>query len=255
MPSPPRAGLFFCLILVPVLCPLETTAGSLSFKNGEPLNGDVLDFDYHQKSIRVTDPVTGKVNHVPSTELSLRSRLRLITSPHFRKFLDGLDYESPGLRRLLGVTFIAFVASFLPGFWVCGWLVSGKLNPLRALVGFFGSWIVITILLICYSFLQFRFEGGTKVLVTGAIVSLAVTPVFVSGVYSCTYGKGLVIFLSHLAAGFLLLLVGASAAGFIAGRERADFWWNETVFAPVGLTGQNAVNPLGDSPETGIPEI
>ena len=212
-------------------------AGNLTFISGEELPGEPVDFDFEKKTITVTNPLTGKNTIVPTENLSLRSRQRLLFSPLFHRADTGQSLWPPEKRRLL------FKAIMLPsvilffGFWVSSWLIAGKANPLLALIGFLGSWIIVAIFAVCYGFFFIRFGGGLITTLFGIVVTMAFTPLYVSAVYNCSYQTGNLVFYFHLIASLCLLSIGMVLVEAIAGDERVDAWWNRTVFEPLGLIG------------------
>lgn len=233
-----RAALTTAVFLLLLFFPGDAySAGAWTFKSGEELPGDPVAFDFKRKTLTVTNPLTGKNTVVPTKNLSLRSRQRLLFSPLFHRGDTGKSLWPPEKRRLLlrATALPAFVL-FL-GFWVSGWLLAGKFNPLLALVGFLGSWIIVAIFMVCYAFLQIRFGGGLKTMLVGVGFALVFTPLFVSAVYNCSYGKGHLVFLFHLIAGLCLLSIGMVLVETIAGEDKVDAWWSRTVFEPLGLTG------------------
>lgn len=241
-----RSGiaLVFSLLCVPWTAALGE---SWSLKNGGEREGEAVAFDFQRKILNLSDPVTGKVTSVPTRELSLRSRQRLLLSPLLLRAERG-DHPEPERRdRLplyLSVVFAAFV---IPAFWISGWFLTGKMNPILAFMGGIGSWVILGIFFAFYSVLRVRIDGGAGVIFFGALVSFIATPVFISAVYSCTYVKGIILFAFHLVAVLCLMAITLVLSEPIAGSERIDAWWTEFIFDPVGLT---SVNPeAGWSPQ------
>ncbi len=219
-----------CVPLTPVL------GESWSLKNGGAREGEAVAFDFDRKILDLSDPVTGKVTPVPTRELSLRSRQRLLLSPLVHRAEHG-DHPQPENRdRLPLYLSFVFAALVVPGFWISGWFLTGKINPFLALMGGIGSWVILGILYFFYSALRVRIDGGAGVIVFGTLVSFVVIPIFVSAVYSCTYVKGILLFAFHLVAALCLLAIALVLSEPLAGRERIDAWWTEFVFDPIGLT-------------------
>jgi len=225
--------LFFALLS---LIPGESVAaGSWTFKSGESLPGDPVSFDFEKKTVTVTNPLTGKNTVVPTKNLSVRSRQRLLFSPLFHRG-DGDDPLWPEVKRSLlirGLTVPLLV--LFAGFWVSGWIFGKKFSPLLAVIGFVGSWVIVAIFTVCYSFLRLRLEGGIMTTLIGVGFTLIFTPLYVSAVYGCTYLRGVAVFFFHLIAGLSILSIGMVAVETIAGKENVDLWWSEQVFEPIGL--------------------
>lgn len=225
-------------------------AGSWTFKSGESLPGDPASFDFEKKTVTVTNPLTGKNTVVPTKNLSVRSRQRLLFSPLFHRG-EGDDPLWPAAkRRLLIRGMIVPCLVLFAGFWVSGWLFGKKFNPVLAFIGFVGSWVIVAIFTVCYAFLKMRLEGGTAMTLVGVGFSAIFTPLYVSAVYGCTYLRGLALFTFHLVAGLSLLSIGIVAIETVAGKEKVDAWWSTEVFEPVGLmapASDASITPRGTS--------
>lgn len=210
-------------------------AGSWTFKSGESLPGDPVSFDFEKKTVTVTNPLTGKNTVVPTKNLSVRSRQQLLFSPLFHRG-EGDDPLWPEAKRSLLIRGMLVPCLVLfAGFWVSGWLFGKKFNPVLAVIGFVGSWVIVAIFTVCYAFLKMRLEGGTAMTLVGVGFAAIFTPLYVSAVYGCTYLRGIAVFFFHLAAGLSILSIGMVAIETVAGKEKVDAWWSAEVFEPVGL--------------------
>ena len=226
-------------------------AGNWTFINGEDLPGDPVTFDFQEKTLQVINPLTKKRTIVPAKDLSLRSRQRLLFSPVFHKADTGKSLWPPE-KRLLFFQAIALPAIVLfIGFWLSVWFVTGNFNPLLALIGFLGSWIVVAIFAVCYTFMQIRFGGSLTTTLIGVGFILVFTPLFVSAVYNCSYGKGHLIFHYHLIATLCFFSIGMVLTETIAGDAKIDAWWTRRVFEPLGLTAPEPHNARYFFKETG----
>jgi hypothetical protein len=222
----------FALHLLPLA---EVRAGNWTFKSGDPLPGDPVSFDFEKKTVTVTNPLTGNSTVIPTKNLSVRSRQRLLFSPLFHRG-EGDDPLWPEVKRKLVIRGLAVPLLVLfGGFWVSGWLIGRKFNPVLAGIGFVGSWVIAAIFTVFYAFLKMRLEGGVTTTLIGVGFTLIFTPLFVSAVYGCSYLRGLAVFSFHLVAGLSLLSIGLVAVETVAGVEKVDAWWSEEVFEPLGL--------------------
>ena len=222
----------FALHLLPLA---EVRAGNWTFKSGDPLPGDPVSFDFEKKTVTVTNPLTGNSTVIPTKNLSVRSRQRLLFSPLFHRG-EGDDPLWPEVKRKLVIRGLAAPLLVLfGGFWVSGWLIGRKFSPVLAGIGFVGSWVIVAIFTICYAFLKMRIEGGLATTLIGVGFTLIFTPLFVSAVYGCSYLRGVSVFFFHLVAGLSLLSIGMVAIETVAGAEKVDAWWSKEVFEPLGL--------------------
>lgn len=206
-------------------------------QSGDDLPGEPVAFDFEEKTITFHDPLSDREMVVPSRQLSLRSKQQLLLSPLFHRQQGEEFVWTPEKRRLLlqGIAIPAGV--FLIAFWLSAWFFTGRINPLLAIIGFVGSWVVILILVVCYAFIEMRLNGGLKIILLGIVVTLGVTPLYLSAVYNCNYWKSQAVLLSHLLVGFCLMSIGLVATEVLAGRNDVEFWWDRNVFEPVGLIG------------------
>ncbi len=210
-------------------------AAAWTFRSGETLPGDPIAFDFDRKTLTFHDPLSDRETIVPTLRLSLRSRQQLLVSPLFHRGDRDDALWTPEKRRLLIPALGIPAAALFIAFWGASIFIAGRFNPLLAFIGFTGSWVVLLIFAVCYAFLEMRLDGGSRILLLGAVVALGVTPLYLSAVYNCTYLRAQAVLLSHLVAGVVVLALGLTATGLIAGREKTEAWWDRTVFEPVGL--------------------
>lgn len=236
--APMRLKSILPALLAGLLFAGSGTAGAAwTHHSGDDLPGEPVAFDLEEKTITFHDPLSDREMVVPTRQLSLRSKQQLLFSPLFHR-QEGEEFVwTPEKRRILlqGVAIPAGV--LLLAFWLSAWFFTGKINPLLALIGFIGSWVVILILAVCYAFIEMRLEGGLKIILLGIAVTLGVTPLYLSAVYNCNYWKSQGTLLSHLLVGFCLMSIGLVASEVIAGKNDVEFWWDRNVFEPIGLIG------------------
>jgi hypothetical protein len=222
------------------------TAADWTDRSGRPIPGDPVAFDGAEKRVNFRDRVSGRETEVPAGELSLSSRRRLLFSPLFLKAKREPPYWHGKSADLLIVS-LALPATVLGlAFWLTAWFFTRKMNPLLAATGFLGSWAIISTLAVCYAFLLVRLDGGIKVILLGVTVAGAVTPLYLSAVYACSYWKGHLILLAHLFAGGFILATGVAAIELISGFNAIEAWWEAVVFEPLGLTAPSEPPPPPD---------
>ncbi len=206
-----------------------------SLHDGRGLPGEPTLFDPERKTVHFRDPISEREAIVPTEELSLRSRQKLLLSPVFHRSGGEGWLQSPAKRwvatKAAGIVALAMGL----GFWVAGWSCAGKWNPLLAGIGFVGTWVLVGILVAFYTFLKARIEGGAGIVALGTAATLTVASLYVSAVYACSYWRGLLALLVHPVAGVCLLVAGLAAMEATVGTEQAEIWWNAQVFEPAGL--------------------
>lgn len=237
---PPPLCRFLLLLCLWLAAAGPVGAAGWRFRSGEELSGEPVAWDPARRILTFRDPVSGHESLVPSRNLSLRSKQRLLLSPRLRLGGgEGGPWTAEKSRALL-LLFGAPAALLLLGFWAAAGYVTRRWHPGAAFVGFVGGWAVVGILGICYAFLAHRLEGGDGLFAFGAAVAVASAALYVSAVYACSFGKALIVFASHLLAGFLLLCIVLAAFEIGAGKRRSERWWDERIFEPFGLIAPEA---------------
>ncbi len=236
-PGPARLG----ILVFALLMTLTPASARWTNQSGNEIAGEPVAFDFARKSFTFLDPVTKEERPVPVAELSLHSRQLMLIEPVFLRSQAGDEGWTPEKRRLLLLALGAFAACFTLALWGSAFVVLKKWNPVLAFVGFLGTWIVLGILIGCYLFLHHRYGHDHRVLYVGAAVILGVTPLYLSSVYGCSYGKSHLLLILHLVAGLVLMGVALFASELILGTEGSTAWWDREVFGPVGLIASDPV--------------
>lgn len=219
----------FLFLFLPVIC------GAWDLESGEKLDGVPTAFDFNEKSAVFFNRLSQLERSVPVGELSLRSRQKLLISPVFhRSYPDGGNWPD-GKRRLLLFALLAPTVSLFLGFWLAGWFVAGKFNPVLALFGFLGSWLVGGLLIFCYLMFAEMTENKTVVMAGGVVVSTIFVAIFVSAVYSCSFFKGLAVFILQTLAALCVTALGLLLFEIVVPDEQEEQIWRDLVFGPVGL--------------------
>ncbi len=222
-------------------------ASDWTYRSGLPIPGEPVAYDGDGKVLAFRDKVSDRETEVPTRELSHASRRKLLCSPLFLKAKRETPFWHGTSADLLIVSLALFTVVLGLAFWFTAWYFTGKLNPLLTATAFLGSWIIIAILAVCYAFLLIRIDGGIKIILFGTAVALSVTPLYLSAVYNCTYGKGSLILLSHLLAGGFILATGVATIELVGGRKVTEAWWDKVVFEPLGLIETRDAGPPSDS--------
>lgn len=207
------------------------------FRTGEQLPGVPVSFDSREKSVTVRESLTDKKTNIPVRKLSLRSRQKLLISPLFLRAEREGDLWPVAKLRLLAFAIAIPGVIFFFLFWAIAWIATGRFNPILALIGFLGSWVIVAIFTICYAFLEMRLGGGAKIFAVGITVAFGTTPLYLSAVYNCSYLKGLGVLLSHATIGIFVVALMITSAELVAGASVAESVWNRVVFEPAGLIG------------------
>ena len=221
-----------CLLLTFLPCVAEA---SWYLRDGTRIEGHLVGFDFDTKTVRFESEEGAATSGIAALDLSLRDRQRLLLSSSFL----GSYPEEPSWprkkRHLLLLAICAPAVVLLVSFWIAGFLLARKVHPARALIAFFGSWMVGVAFVCFYLFFAQRMGGGVKTVLFGTGVGLVFLSVFISAVYQCSLFRGLLIFLLQIFVGGFLAIVGLAASEAFAGDERASHFWNEHVFEPVGM--------------------
>lgn len=233
---PLRLSILSLLLALLGVTALPAAASNWTYRSGVSIPGEAVSFDGKEKLLTIRDRVSERETEVPTNELSLSSRQRLLFSPVFRKAKRETPYWHGRSADLLLVSLAVPAVVLGLAFWFAAWFFTNKLNPLLAATGFLGSWAIIGILAVCYAFLLIRLDGGIKIILLGVVVAFSVTPLYISAVYTSSYGKGHLILLAHLFAGGFIVATGVAAIEIISGGGVINAWWDAVVFEPLGLT-------------------
>lgn len=220
------------------------TAAEWSLRDGGGLPGEPLTFDAEEKTVYFRDPLSERQRVVPTRELSLRSRQRLLCSPVFH--LGGREegwLKSPSKRGVILKATIGAGLAMSLGYWVMGWCLTGRRSLFLAVCAFVGSWLMMGLLVAFYAFLKMRISGGSGTMWIGGIVSVGIAAFYLSAVYACQLWKGFLILFGQLVIAFCLLATALAGAELIGGPERTEAWWNTEVFEPIGLTKPASPGP------------
>lgn len=223
-----RAALLLC-ILSPAVC------AGWELKTGETIDGVPARFDFEDKTITFFNRLSESQREVASDELVLRSRQRLLLSPVFHRSYPDEGNWVDEKRKLLSFAFLTPAISLFVGFWLAGWFVTGKFNPVLAVFGFLGSWLIGCLLVFCYLMFAEMSDSKNAVIVGGATVSTIIVSIFVSAVYSCSFLKGMAVFLLQTLAAICVTALGMLAFSLAVPDITEETIWTEHVFIPVGL--------------------
>ncbi len=214
---------------------LGEAAVAWELESGQNFQGKAVHFDYEEKSLGIEDAVTGKVREIPVMDLSLESRQRLLIAQVFHESYPTETGWPEEKYYLLRLAIFSPMAALLLGFWIGGILITRKVNPVRALLGFFGSWMIGGIFVFFYLFFAGKFGGGTTTVLVGVVMGAVFLSLFISAVYSCNFGKAFLIFLFQIFAAGFLSVVGLALTKALVPLDRQESVWNESVFVPTGL--------------------
>lgn len=211
-------------------------ASAWTLLSGEPIEGKPAVFLQEDKTVWFARSMTqGDGEFVAAKDLSLRDRQRLLISPVLMEsFSEEEGWPSEKRNLLLILVFSPIVVLYL-GFWIAGIFITRKFSPLRALFGFLGGWFLGALMIFFYLFFASRVGGGSLTILFGGAVALVLLSFYISSVYQCDVFRGLLIFLLQLFIAILLTVGTISASETLLDRHEVERFWNERVFAPVGM--------------------
>lgn len=228
--QPHFAGLIFAFLLL-----LTSGSEAWEYSNGENIIGRPFAFEYETKIVDFSQRDSTELLRVEAKELSLRSKQRLLINEVFlRSYPENPAFPKEKLY-LFALAFFAPMAALIIGFWVAGMLLAGKVNPLRAVIGCAGGWVLLTTFVIFYLFFAARLGGGSGTILMGCGIGLVAMSVFVSAVYQCGIFKGLAIFLAQIFVAVFLSIVGLAVTESVIEKEKVEAFWDEWVFEKVGM--------------------
>lgn len=214
----------------------QTTASAWTRISGEPIEGEPAVILYEEKSVWFARSRTqGDGEMVATKDLSLRDRQKLLVSPLFYKSFPEKPAWSREKRNLLLLWFLSPVVALYVGFWIAAMIVARKYSPLRAFYGFAGGWILGMLMFSLYLYFASRIGGGALTVLFGTGLAFLLLSFYISAVYSIDLFKGLLIFLLQLFVAAFLSTATLLASEAILDRHEIERFWNERIFAPVGL--------------------
>ena len=222
-------------IILPLLL-LTAPALAWEKRDGSEIGGKLDSFDFESKELVFDDAAQPESTRVAFNDLSMKSRQYFLFSPIYHRSFPADSLWPTEKKKLLLISVASVVLPLFLGFWISGALIARKLNPVRALLGFAGSWIIGSVLVTIYLILSVRFDGNTSLLWAGFIVAPIFLSILISAVYSCSTIKGFVIFFSHLFVGVCVSLILLAATNLLLPEVSQDELWNKLVFRPVGLS-------------------
>ena len=234
----------FALVIV-VVCFLSCSSARAETgwktRSGQIVTGELVAFDFEQKIATVKSEAAGQAQ-VPTSDLDYAARKKILFSNVFHQsFPEKFSKEQSSM--LLLCLFVPSIL-FLVGFWLAGLVFTKRWSPFKAILGFFGGWIVAVILIFCYFKFAAQSPGNVKALLTaGGLVSVLAVSVFVSAIYRCKILVGFYIFISHF---FFAILVAVGLNYWM--HKKAEPEWIDTnsedyVFRPVGIVGEKISPP------------
>jgi len=232
---PVRKSLSLLLVAFGLAAGPDARGESWELEAGQKIRGEAVSFDYSEKTLEVRDAVTGKVRHVPAVDLSRRSQQRLLLSREFHRSFPGENGWPDEKHYLLRLAVLFPAPALFAGFWLGAGYLTRQANPLRALLGFVGGWIVGALFVAFYFFFAGRFGGGLPTILVGVALGTIFLSFFVSLVYSCSATKGFLIFAFQIVAALLLCLVGLGLSEITVPPETLESLWDDRVFKPSGL--------------------
>ena len=131
---------------------------------------------------------------------------------------------------------------FFVGFWIAGFIFTKRWSPLKAILGFFGGWIVGAILMFCYIMFASKSSGNAMtLLIAGALVAVFAVSVFVSAIYRTSILNGVYIFVCQLFLGFGLAFGLSVYIEKKVDPQSLDQKSEDWLFRPVGILGKLGV--------------
>ena len=219
--------------LVVLFAAISAQAWELS--SGENITGKLIAYNYEEKKAEFTRKESLKTIRVPAKDLSLRSKQRLLINEIFLSSYPKNPAFPPEKRYLFGLAVVGPMAALLIGFWIAGLLLAGKVNPVRAVIGCVGGWILLTTFMLFYFFFAARLGGGWQTIVLGGFIGLIAMSVFVSAIYQCGIFKGFAIFLAQIFVAVFISVVGLALTETLIEIEKVESFWDSRVFDRVGM--------------------
>lgn len=208
-------------------------------QEGESIPGDLVRFDFESKEAIFQISEGASENPVPTADLSPDSRWRLLMSPIFSRSFPTEEWapeQTYYLTLAIGVPIFFLLLSF----WICAAILLKKLNPLRALAGWFGSAVLGGFLIGFYLVLSARSPGSaTGILIFGALLSLFLLSMYVSAIYHVSTMEGFKVLICHVFGAFFFLALTMLTVSQLTKSFDLEPVVQERIMIPVGIIPEN----------------
>lgn len=198
------------------------------------VEAELRSFDFAGKTVALVDE-DGREHPVATADLSLQNRVQLLLS---REFVNGYPRDHWAPQQTRYVVLWALVPSFyfLFGFWLSAALLLKKANPLSAVIGFVGGWMLAVLLIGGY--VMFASRAGDAVIfimMSGIGVAALFVSVFISVIYKTSTGNGFLVFFCHLFLAVVLMAISSFTVSHTISPAKLDQLMTRHVFVPVGM--------------------
>jgi hypothetical protein len=199
-----------------------------------PVEAELKSFDFAAKTVTLKS-AEGSEATVATADLSLSNRIQLLSSPAFVAGYPKDDW-TPQQTRFVILSSVFPAIFFLLGFWLAAAILLKRANPIHALVGFGGGWMLGLLLVGTYVILGARIgQSVTAIAIAGFIVTSIFVSVYISIIYKTSTSKGFQLFGLHLVLAVCLLLISCFTVSMAVEEETLDRTMTVFVFQPIGM--------------------
>ncbi|MCB1232692.1 MAG: hypothetical protein KDN19_20780 [Verrucomicrobiae bacterium] len=233
-------ALILTAVTVALLLPPAARAAGSGWERADDtaIEGDLVRFDFEAKKAVFGDE-EGRLEEIPTEELSADSRWRLLMSPVFARSFPS-DRWTPEQTRYLTYAIAGPVIFLLISFWICAAILFKTANPIRAVAGWVGSALLGGFLMGFYLVLSGRSPGSaTGILIGGSLVSLVLLSLYVSAIYQVTTVEGFKLLVFHLFGAFFFLALTLLTIRQLTHSFDLEPIVREHVMIPVGIISDN----------------
>ena len=219
------------------LVSLGTSEAATTWKtfDGQTFQADPVQFDFESKVVTLLNAESGARVSYHTRDLDFRSKRKLLLSPVFHRSYPKGGFWPTEKISLFAIAILSPIILLIAGMWLAGLFFAKKFNPFKALGAFLGSWIAGVILIICYLVFAAKSDMGVGLIWFGTAIAGLVMALFISSIYSTTFLKGVIIFVTHILFAALLAFLLIIGTETLLPLDEVSGFWEKWVFAKTGL--------------------
>ena len=219
-----------------MLFPLLILAVMQTWSVGDspPVEAELRSFSFAEKTVTLENS-DGKEVTVATADLVLSNRIQLLLSP---TFVSGYPKDNWTTQQTMFVLIATLVPAFyfLFAFWMAAAILLKRANPVRALLGFGGGWLLGLLLVGTYVIMAARIGQSVGLIAIAGFVATSIfVSVYISAIYDTSTWNGFKLFGFHLILAVCLLLISSFTVSALVDEWKLDDLLTKTVFEPVGM--------------------
>ena len=200
-----------------------------SVGDAPPVEAELQSFEFAEKTVTLKG-ADGVDATVATADLALSNRIQLVLSP---VFVSGYpkDNWTPQQTRFVLLATLVPAFYFLFAFWMAAAILLKRANPLRALLGFGGGWLLGLLLVGTYVIMGARIgQSVGMIAIAGFLATSIFVSVYISAIYETSTWNGFKLFGFHVILAVCLMLISSFTVSALVDEGKLDELLTKTVF-------------------------